>query len=271
MAPVAWLIGIPWAEARTAGSLLGTKIVLNEFLAFMDMAALPPGALSEHSRLILAYAMCSFANFGSLGILIAGLGTLCPDRRGEITALGMRSLAAGAMASLMTGSRGGRHLRPVAPLADKPTSRQANKEEPVATIEIDLSRCERDGLCISECPVFIFQRGPDKFPVVDQQAAERCIDCGHCMAVCPPGVISMNGRTAADMIPLDAGLAVDPTGAEQPMRARRSVRRFRRKPVDRDTIRRCIDVARYAPSGMNTQPCTGSWWRTRTSWCSWWT
>lgn len=104
MAPVAWLIGIPWAEAQTAGSLLGTKIVLNEFLAFMDMAALPPGALSEHSRLILAYAMCSFANFGSLGILIAGLGTLCPDRRGEITALGMRSLAAGAMASLMTGA-----------------------------------------------------------------------------------------------------------------------------------------------------------------------
>ncbi len=104
MAPVAWLIGIPWAEAQTAGSLLGTKIVLNEFLAFMDMAALPPEALSEHTRLILAYAMCSFANFGSLGILIAGLGTLCPERRGEITALGMRSLAAGAMASLMTGA-----------------------------------------------------------------------------------------------------------------------------------------------------------------------
>ncbi len=104
MAPVAWLIGVPWAEAQTAGSLLGTKIVLNEFLAFMDMAALPPEALSEHTRLILAYAMCSFANFGSLGILIAGLGTLCPERRGEITALGMRSLAAGAMASLMTGA-----------------------------------------------------------------------------------------------------------------------------------------------------------------------
>lgn len=104
LAPVAWLIGIPWAEAQTAGSLLGTKIVLNEFLAFMDMAALPPEALSGHSRLILAYAMCSFANFGSLGILIAGLGTLCPERRPEITALGMRSLAAGALASLMTGA-----------------------------------------------------------------------------------------------------------------------------------------------------------------------
>lgn len=104
MAPVAWLIGIPWAEAQTAGSLLGTKIILNEFLAFIDMAALPPQALSAHSRLILTYAMCSFANFGSLGILIAGLGTLCPERRGEITSLGMRSLVAGVIASLMTGT-----------------------------------------------------------------------------------------------------------------------------------------------------------------------
>lgn len=104
LSPVAWLIGIPWAEAQTAGSLIGTKIILNEFLAFMDMANLPPEALSGHSRLILAYAMCSFANFGSVGILIAGLGTLCPERRGEVTALSMRALLAGAIASLMTGT-----------------------------------------------------------------------------------------------------------------------------------------------------------------------
>jgi CNT family concentrative nucleoside transporter len=104
LAPVAWLIGIPWAEAGTAGSLIGTKVILNEFLAFMDMAKLPADALSAHSRLILAYALCSFANLGSLGILIAGLGTLCPERRGEITALGMRSLLAGVLASLMTGT-----------------------------------------------------------------------------------------------------------------------------------------------------------------------
>ncbi len=104
LAPVAWLIGVPWAEAGTAGALIGTKIILNEFLAFMDLAALPQGALSAHSRLILAYALCSFANFGSLGILIAGLGTLCPERRGEITGLGMRALLAGVLASLMTGA-----------------------------------------------------------------------------------------------------------------------------------------------------------------------
>jgi len=104
LSPVAWLIGVPWAEAQTAGGLIGTKIVLNEFLAFMDMAALPPDSLSAPTRLILAYAMCSFANFGSLGILIAGLGTLCPERRGEITGLGMRALLAGVIASLMTGA-----------------------------------------------------------------------------------------------------------------------------------------------------------------------
>lgn len=104
LSPVAWLIGVPWAEAQTAGGLIGTKIILNEFLAFMDLAALPPEALSAPTRLILAYAMCSFANFGSLGILIAGLGTLCPERRGEITGLGMRALLAGVIASLMTGA-----------------------------------------------------------------------------------------------------------------------------------------------------------------------
>jgi len=104
LAPVAWLIGVPWAEATTAGSLLGTKIVLNEFIAFIDMAKLPVEALSAHSRLILTYAMCSFANCGSVGILLAGMGSLCPERRTEITALGGRALLAGVMASLMTGT-----------------------------------------------------------------------------------------------------------------------------------------------------------------------
>jgi len=104
LAPVAWLIGIPWAEAHAAGALIGTKIILNELLAFIDLAALPPETFSATTRLILAYAMCSFANFGSLGILIAGMGTLCPERRSEITGLGMRSLVAGVIASLMTGA-----------------------------------------------------------------------------------------------------------------------------------------------------------------------
>ncbi|UJX39849.1 nucleoside:proton symporter [Desulfovibrio sp. JY] len=104
LAPAAWLLGVPWAEAATAGSLLGTKIVLNEFIAFIDMAKLPAGALSEHSRLIMTYAMCSFANCGSVGILLAGLTSLCPSRKHEITALGGRALVAGVLASLMTGT-----------------------------------------------------------------------------------------------------------------------------------------------------------------------
>jgi len=104
MAPAAWLLGVPWAEAATAGSLLGTKIVLNEFIAFIDMAKLPETALSAHSRLILTYAMCSFANFGSVGILLAGMTSLCPERKTEITALGGKALLAGVLASLMTGT-----------------------------------------------------------------------------------------------------------------------------------------------------------------------
>ncbi len=104
LAPVAWLLGVPWAEAATAGGLLGTKIVLNEFIAFIDMAKLPAGVLSDHSRLILTYAMCSFANLGSVGILLAGLTSLCPERKAEITSLGGRALVAGVLASLMTGA-----------------------------------------------------------------------------------------------------------------------------------------------------------------------
>ena len=104
LSPVAWLIGVPWAEAQTAGSLLGTKVVLNEFIAFIDMSNLPAAALSERTRLILAYAMCSFANFGSVGIIIGGLGALCPERRTEVAGLGLRALMAGAIASLMTGA-----------------------------------------------------------------------------------------------------------------------------------------------------------------------
>lgn len=104
LSPVAWLLGVPWAEAQAAGSLLGTKVVLNEFIAFIDMANLPADALGPRTRLILAYAMCSFANFGSVGILIGGIGALCPERRTEIAELSMRALAAGFIASLMTGT-----------------------------------------------------------------------------------------------------------------------------------------------------------------------
>jgi len=104
MAPVMWLIGIPWAEAQTAGSLMGTKTVLNEIIAYVEMANLAPEALSPKSRLILTYAMCGFANLGSLGIIIGGMGCMAPERREEIVGLGFKSILAGTLATCLTGA-----------------------------------------------------------------------------------------------------------------------------------------------------------------------
>src|ERR1700733_11306682 len=101
-APIAWLIGVPWNEARSVGSLLGTKTVLNELLAYRQLAALPPGILSDRSRLLATYALCGFANFGSVGILVAGLATMAPSRRTEIAKLGMRALLGGTLATCGT-------------------------------------------------------------------------------------------------------------------------------------------------------------------------
>ena len=110
MAPVSWLMGIPWAESITTGSLMGTKTVINEFIAFLDLAKLPEGALSERSRVIISYAMCGFANPGSLGIMIGGMGAMAPQRRDEIVSLGFRSIIAGTIATCMTGAVAGLFL-----------------------------------------------------------------------------------------------------------------------------------------------------------------
>ncbi|MGD8393721.1 MAG: nucleoside transporter C-terminal domain-containing protein [Desulfobacterales bacterium] len=104
MAPIVWLMGIPWSESATAGALMGTKTILNELLAYIDLSRLSPDALSPRSVLIMTYAMCGFANPGSLGIMIGGLGTMAPDRRSEIVALGLRSIIAGTLATSMTGA-----------------------------------------------------------------------------------------------------------------------------------------------------------------------
>jgi CNT family concentrative nucleoside transporter len=104
MAPFVWLAGVPWQEAPAAGALMGTKTVLNEFIAYVDLAQLPADVLSPRSRLIMTYALCGFANFGSLGILIGGMATMVPERRDEIVALGLRSIVAGTLATLMTGA-----------------------------------------------------------------------------------------------------------------------------------------------------------------------
>jgi CNT family concentrative nucleoside transporter len=111
MAPVMWLTGISWGDAVTAGSLMGTKTVLNEFVAYLDLSKLPVGTMSGRSRLILTYAMCGFANPGSLGIMIGGMGAMVPERREEIVSLGFRSIVAGTIVTCMTGAVAGLFLR----------------------------------------------------------------------------------------------------------------------------------------------------------------
>jgi len=100
LAPLAWLAGIPWSEARAAGSLLGTKTVINELVAYLELSQM--SSLSERSRLLLTYALCGFANFGSLGIMIGGLGTMSPERRKDVVDLGIKSIAAGTLATCLT-------------------------------------------------------------------------------------------------------------------------------------------------------------------------
>ena len=104
MAPIVWLMGIPWSEATTAGSLMGTKVILNELLAYLQLVQLPTEVLSPRSRLIMMYGLCGFANFGSLGIMIGGIGTMVPERRAEIVSLGIKSIIAGTLATSMTGA-----------------------------------------------------------------------------------------------------------------------------------------------------------------------
>jgi CNT family concentrative nucleoside transporter len=104
MAPVCWLMGLPWSQAITAGSLMGVKTVLNELIAYVDLSKLGTDALDPRSRLIMLYAMCGFANFGSLGIMIGGLGTMAPERRDEINSLGLKSIVSGTLTTCLMGA-----------------------------------------------------------------------------------------------------------------------------------------------------------------------
>ena len=103
LAPLAWLMGVPWQDAARVGGLLGVKTVLNEFLAYRDLAEMvSEGALAPRSAVIASYALCGFANFGSLAILLGGIGGLAPSRRPEVASLGLRSILAGSLATFMT-------------------------------------------------------------------------------------------------------------------------------------------------------------------------
>ncbi len=102
--PAAWVIGVDGADLDTAARLLGTKTVLNEFIAYIDLAALPADAISPHSKLILLYALCGFANFGSVGIMVGGISAMAPERKHDIVTLGFRAMVSGTLASLMGGA-----------------------------------------------------------------------------------------------------------------------------------------------------------------------
>ncbi len=104
LAPLMWLIGVPWAEAQAAGALMGTKAVLNEYVAYLELAALPAGTLGPRATLIVTYALCGVANLASVGLLVSTIGTLAPERRAEVAGLGMKSWIAGNLATAMTGA-----------------------------------------------------------------------------------------------------------------------------------------------------------------------
>jgi CNT family concentrative nucleoside transporter len=103
-APMAYALGLPWSEAPTGGLLLGTKLVLTEFTAFIKMSELPAEALSERSRMIMTYALCGFANIASVGINVAGYSVLVPTRRGEVMAMVWKAMLAGFLATCLTAS-----------------------------------------------------------------------------------------------------------------------------------------------------------------------
>ena len=104
MAPVCWLIGIPWSQAMTAGTLMGIKTVLNELIAYLHMSRMPADALDPRSRLIMVYAMCGFANFGSVGIMIGGLTAMAPERRSDVLSLSMKSIVSGTLSTRLMGA-----------------------------------------------------------------------------------------------------------------------------------------------------------------------
>jgi CNT family concentrative nucleoside transporter len=103
-APLMWTLGIPWEQAPAAGALMGTKTMLNEYVAYLDLAALPAGSLDARSLLIVTYALCGVANLASVGLLVSTIGTLAPERRAEVAGLGMKSWVAGNLASALTGA-----------------------------------------------------------------------------------------------------------------------------------------------------------------------
>ena len=118
---------------------------------------------------------------------------------------------------------------------------------------VNQDKCKRDGLCVAECPMRLIEL-KDGLPVPSgEDAGERCVQCGHCVAVCPHGAFSLNEMQAEDCPPVRRDWALDPDRAEHFIRARRSIRLYQDRAVEQDHLQRLIEIARYSPTGMNSQ------------------
>ena len=107
LSPIAWLIGVPWGDSMTIGSLIGQKVIINEFVAYLELSQIPAGQLSEKATLIATYALCGFANFSSIAIQIGGIGGIAPDRRSDLAKFGLRAVLGGTLATMMTATIAG--------------------------------------------------------------------------------------------------------------------------------------------------------------------
>lgn len=122
-------------------------------------------------------------------------------------------------------------------------------------INVDRSKCKRDGICIAECPFSLIDESEDGgFPVARRAAPKICIDCGHCLAVCPHSALTFKGQGPESCLPLDRKLNPSPEAAAQFLRSRRSIRTYKDKPVPREILEQLLDISRWAPSAKNAQP-----------------
>lgn len=124
----------------------------------------------------------------------------------------------------------------------------------MSLITIDETRCKQDGICAMECPFGIIAWQPESFPAVVNGAERLCINCGHCVAVCPHEALTHKHLAPDQCLPVDPALALSPEQARQFLRSRRAIRNFRKKAVEKDLLEQLIKLASYAPSGHNMQP-----------------
>jgi nitroreductase/NAD-dependent dihydropyrimidine dehydrogenase PreA subunit len=128
------------------------------------------------------------------------------------------------------------------------------KGEIMSLFSIDRDKCKRDGLCVEECPMRLIEMKGEDFPTPIKSAEEFCVNCGHCVAICTQGALSLTTMKPQDCPPVKAELQLGVEHAEHFLRSRRSIRTYKKQPVDRATLKTLVEMARYAPSGHNLQP-----------------